>query len=235
MPGEHRLDIVPGEQIQQPRPSGLVDVVVGAALIRRQHIGGIVNEGENPPATACSKFGFEPGALLRLFRQVRVEQQRIDDDAAQQAAVERVVVRAKGLAVVDHVVRAHDIGRHPVHRLVAHVVVARHQVQRYAERRRDLLEAARCLAEHRQPGHRVHDVAQVHHEFRRRIERCDLGHGVACAPVGARVGLERRSRAFLVLVHMGVGDDCEREQLLAGRFARTARFLVWVNCVGHRC
>ena len=153
----------------------------------------------------------QPRALARLVGESGIEQERVQQDEAHAAVVERVEIRPERLPVGREEVVADLLGRHPVDGLVANVVVAGDDVQGHRELRRDRLEARHRIVERGQRRHRMDDVAEVHDEARGGAHRRDLGEHVTRPGVGEVVGLVRGGRRALRLVDVGVGDDDEGE------------------------
>ena len=216
--GEHGLDLVPGDQFQEPGPAGLLVIVVMGRLVRRVDVGRIVGEDEDPLGHVLRQVSLQPVALPRLRVAAQIDQRGIHHHEMTRAPVEGVVVGPEE-ALVERDRLCRDRARRRADEgLVADVVVAGHVTQVGRERLENVerLGAGRLVG--RQVRQGVHHVAQVHGEIAR-----VLGDGVcrkARPVIGAIVDRERRGLVAARRANMRVGDDRKCEQGRAGGFAR---------------
>ena len=210
MAGEQGLDAVLLQEAQEPAAAGLAEVVVVLLLVRPREVGRVVAHEEEALAPAGGEVGLQPGPLLRLGGEARVEDLRVDDRDVAAVVVERPVLRPE-VPFPQRQMRLGDPGgRRPVVGLVAHVVVAGREIERTPERGRLLVEARRRFGvEVRDGGHRMHEVAHVDDEGE--VAGVEVADDVAQAAVGEAVGLVGRVARVLALVDVGVGDDAETE------------------------
>ena len=206
--------------LEQPGAGGLVDVVVVARLVGAVDVRRIVHEQEHAQVAGGVDPVLQPCALARLVGEPRIQQQGVHHDEAHPAVVECVEVGAERFAVGREKLVADPLGGHPVDRLVADVMVAGDEVQGHRELRRDRLEAFHRNRGLWQRRHRMHDVAEVHDEARRRVHGGDLGEHVTRPGGGEVVAHVRRGRDTLALVDVGVGDHDELEPRAAVRARR---------------
>ena len=127
---EQGLDAIPFQEIEHPGAARLADVVVVLFLVGFREIGRIMAVQENALVTVGRQVGFQPGPLLLLRGESRIDDLGVDDDEVAAVMVEGLILGAEVFVPKRQVVLMDAGRRGPVVGLVADVVVARRQVER---------------------------------------------------------------------------------------------------------
>ena len=162
------------------------------------------------------QVGFQPGPLLLLSGETRIDDLGVDDDEVAAVMVEGPILGTE-VFIPERQVVLMDAGcRGPVVGLVADVVVARRQVERVVQLFGLLMKSRRRGGVEVWDGrHWVNQVADVNHEGQ--ITGIQIADHVAHTPVGQAVHLKRGITVVLALVYVRVGDYTETEQAPAER------------------
>jgi hypothetical protein len=171
MPREHHADVMRADQLQQPAPRGLVDVVVVAEplfLVRHQERREM-HEHEDRRSGMRREVALQPARLLGGLGQRPVHDLRVQHDEVAAGVIPAVPGPAEALVVRPHGLRGRPIGGHGGIRLVAHIVVAGDLARRHTGVPHLRQRLAERFLEPGALGELLHQVAEMHHE--RRLQR----------------------------------------------------------------